>query len=629
MRTFLFIASIIFLPSLCFAQCTAAKEPDMQKYLEKTQNQDAQGCSQCGMLALYFCSARYCVKPEDIEKVGQLINACKQNILNMGQPYCCPEYINKDPEWGKNAGGQNGQSSNGSLSANATANSNNVSQQDATASVLNALSNLDLGSSELNNYVQNYAQGQQIANSLNVLSGSANSTATTTASQNSTAQVVNALSNLNLDSGELNNYAQNYAQGQQIGEVANGIIDLFTPSAEEKARKEAERVAAAKRAEEYRQAQLKLVYKNEQNAKTDFSRYLKKYPPTSIDNKSKLVIDVMDNYISDTYSVNAESIIPEWSTWIKEAIKQNDKFTTVVFAGKTLGFNVKRFPYNIGLSKEEAVTLLEKISDSNSEYKPFAGISYDVIKKTITEKNKKKKIISKGINTFKVIFVAKHSCAEASDIKIDDIILKINNSYSDDFASSIEKFKIEEKIAVTILRDGKETSKEIILGSIVKNNYNVDAMLILANNYNLKNSGNNPEKALYYFTKAAENGSPNAMFALGEIYQNNVFGDKKVNVKFKFKKNPEFALEWYLKSIQDTNYKPSIINALYKTGSTFEPQSFDELIQMYKKGIGCKKSPEKADEILALKNDYLKINAVNNSTVNSVLLINNSSLIQK
>ncbi len=591
------IIVILLLSYKNYGQCTPAKDLEMQKYGEKTKNQDAQGCSQCAVLALYFCSARYSVKPVDIEKVGQLINACKQNIINMGQPYCCPEYINKQPEWGKDAGGVT-VGYTGNTNGNYTPNDNN-NADDGSARLINALSSVNLGK-EGNAYIQNYAKGQQLANAIN-------GSSSTTTSQDGTAQLMNALSNVNLGTAG-NNYVQNYAQAQQVSELATGLIDLFTPSPEEQARKEAARIEAAKRAEEYRQTQLKLILENEENAKADFSKYLKNYPPTTIDNKSRLVIDVLDNYISDKYGVNCESSIPEWNIWIKEAIEKNDKYTTVVFAGKTLGFNFKRFSYNIELSKEEATKLLEKVSESSPEYKPHLGISYKTSKKTISEKNKKKKVVKKDINTFRVNYINKGSSAEASDIQIDDIILKINNNYTDDFAVAIAKFKIDEKIALTVSRNDKEIIKQITIGSKLKDNYNVDAMLLLANNYNLKNGGNNPEKALYYFTKAAENGSPNAMYAMAEIYQNNVFGDKKVNVKFKNKKNPEFALEWYLKSIQNTGYEGSNIYKLYKTGSSFEPLAYDELILMYTKGIGCKKNPEKAAEILALKNDYINLN---------------------
>lgn len=86
------------------AQCTEAKDADMAKYKRLTETQDAQGCSQCAMLSLYFCSAKYCATAEDKRKVGAMITACKRNIQNMGQPYCCPELVSKEPQWGSMVG---------------------------------------------------------------------------------------------------------------------------------------------------------------------------------------------------------------------------------------------------------------------------------------------------------------------------------------------------------------------------------------------------------------------------------------------------------------------------------------------------------------------------------------------
>jgi hypothetical protein len=111
----LFFFTMICMPVYVKPQCTEAKDPDMAKYKRLTETQDAQGCSQCAMLSLYFCSAKYCVKPEDVRKVDAMITACKSNIKNMGQPYCCPELVGKQPEWGI---GVNGSSTGGTNSVN-------------------------------------------------------------------------------------------------------------------------------------------------------------------------------------------------------------------------------------------------------------------------------------------------------------------------------------------------------------------------------------------------------------------------------------------------------------------------------------------------------------------------------
>jgi hypothetical protein len=208
-----------------FGQCTAAKDSEMAKYLELTKTQDAQGCSQCGMLAMYFCSAKYCVKSEDVDKVGRLIEACKQNIVNMGQPYCCPEYINKQPEWGSMAGGQ--------TQANSFGNSNpltNNNSNQAAGGFLNAVNPLTGDSSAINNFNKGYAEGEQImdvANGVvNLLSGTSNANE----SQLNTGSVINALNSLAGDSSVMGNFNKGYAEGEQIMDVTNGVVDLFSGS---------------------------------------------------------------------------------------------------------------------------------------------------------------------------------------------------------------------------------------------------------------------------------------------------------------------------------------------------------------------------------------------------------------
>lgn len=435
----------------------------------------------------------------------------------------------------------------------------------------------------------------------------ANYNAPVTAAPVTNSQLLNTMTAMNPSNKGLNEFAQNYAQGEQIAQVANGLIDLFSASPEEKAKKERERQAAAEQAEAYREAQLKLQLENEQSAKNIFAEILKICPPTSVDNKTNLVINIMDTYISNKYNYDVSSMIPEWKTWMTEAIANNNQYATIVFAGKTLGFYETKFTHTIGLTNDDAIRLLEQIGDGEIDSRPYLGIAHEMIKKTISEKNKKKKVTSKEVSTFKITHVFPDSQAEKCGLFKNDIILKINSIYVNDITETILKHKIGDKIDLTILRDSKEISKEAVIGSI-SDNYKVDAILLLANYYNIKDKGNNPEKALYNFTKAAENGSPIAMYALGEIYQNNLYGNKKINVKYKFKKNKEFALEWYTKSIQNSNYLSSSLYNQYKVGSIFEPASYDELITMHKKGIGTQKSSEKADEILALKNAYIASN---------------------
>ena len=550
---------------LFFAQCTEAKDSEMAKYKNLTLTQDAQGCSQCAMLALYFCSARYCVEVEDKRKVGALISECKQNIRNMGQPYCCPEYLTKNPEWGIMAG-------------------SSTQKGGSTASSSGMLSGSSTG----------IIPGPSLSN--------------TGASSDLTGQLLQSL--VNLDGGKsasLTNYAASYAQGQQLAEVATGIIDLFTPSPEEKARREKLQLEEQQRAQAERERLERLRIENENKAKAEFEDILKRYKNGANPNSHNyLVISIMDNYLSNKYNLDLSAMLPEWSNWMQAAIEREDNFATTVFAGKALGFNYNKFNYSLKFTIEQAIKLLEKVSGSEDKYAPYLGVNFGILKKNVQEKNAKKKTISKSVDAFMIKAVTKGSAAEKAELKENDILLKYNGNYTDNLAEEISKSKVGEKVKITLLRDDKEMVKEITLGKIEVDNQKIDAMILLANYYNTKSSGNNPEKALYYFTKAAENGSPNAMYALGEIYKKNTFGNKKVSVKYKFKKNEEFALEWYLKSIQNPYYSSSRHYNTYKIGNYFEPAAFDEIIEMYQKGMGCEKSKEKANEIIALKNEYVE-----------------------
>jgi hypothetical protein len=162
------IALIILFATLSiisFAQCTEAKDPDMAHYKRLTETKDAQGCSQCAMLALYFCSARHCVEMEDKRKVRSMIEACKTNIRNMGQPYCCNDLINKEPEWGKEASG-------------IVNNSNNGSSSNSTSDFENKLNNAIAFGQKLESSfysMQEVDKNRNILNELSTLKGKFNS----------------------------------------------------------------------------------------------------------------------------------------------------------------------------------------------------------------------------------------------------------------------------------------------------------------------------------------------------------------------------------------------------------------------------------------------------------------------
>lgn len=127
--------------SYCYSQCTEAKEADMAKYKKLTETLDAQGCSQCAMLALYFCSAKYSIKVEDKRKVSSLITACKKNITNMGQPYCCPELVNREPQWGIMVNGNSNISNSNSIGSYTNNDINNIGGKSQNSSPLNSTNN--------------------------------------------------------------------------------------------------------------------------------------------------------------------------------------------------------------------------------------------------------------------------------------------------------------------------------------------------------------------------------------------------------------------------------------------------------------------------------------------------------
>ena len=149
----------------------------------------------------------------------------------------------------------------------------------------------------------------------------------------------------------------------------------------------------------------------------------------------------------------------------------------------------------------------------------------------------------------------------------------------------------------------------------------VDAMVKLAiyNDYTKKLGGNeNAALALEWFEKAAEKGSPNAMYYLGMIYKygitedlNDGFGIKnirrKMHVKYNVELNEKTALYWFEKSIQP-EYVPSIYakekNSFgrysHNITSYFIKNSYKELSLFYKEGKVVQKDKAKAKELIAL-----------------------------
>jgi TPR repeat protein len=148
------------------------------------------------------------------------------------------------------------------------------------------------------------------------------------------------------------------------------------------------------------------------------------------------------------------------------------------------------------------------------------------------------------------------------------------------------------------LKDGLKMLEEAAnMGSL-------DAMIQLGNYYDYKSStygGKDAEKAFYWFSKAAENGSPNGMYYLGMIYRYQSL-DKSYGVKYKVTKNDSLAFQWFAKSVANPNYIESLFHKsnnsqLKFAGSYFEINSYKELSIMYEKGIGCEKNIEIANKL--------------------------------
>jgi TPR repeat protein len=149
---------------------------------------------------------------------------------------------------------------------------------------------------------------------------------------------------------------------------------------------------------------------------------------------------------------------------------------------------------------------------------------------------------------------------------------------------------------------------------------NVDAMVAIAMWYSRKTSyegligGGNEQKALEWFNKAADFGSPNAMYFLGMIYKyGQITSDKyeqKIFIKFTVTKDEKLALDWFIKADQP-NYKESIYSRSLDTRHAFLAKSSYyiygarlEMYRLYKKGkiVADKaKAEEMKDEALILK----------------------------
>jgi TPR repeat protein len=166
-----------------------------------------------------------------------------------------------------------------------------------------------------------------------------------------------------------------------------------------------------------------------------------------------------------------------------------------------------------------------------------------------------------------------------------------------------------------------DLEKAVSLGSL-------DAMVILGMYYNENEKlegGNNEEKALFWFTKAANSGCPMAAYYLGMIYKyghtirpENYSKKTSLYLTYSVKKDDKIAAEWFAKSIAfSKNHKEStfakhtlILNriswtsifdfemAYYGLGiSISHPDAFIQLSKIYFKGQGVEKNETLAKQL--------------------------------
>ena len=147
----------------------------------------------------------------------------------------------------------------------------------------------------------------------------------------------------------------------------------------------------------------------------------------------------------------------------------------------------------------------------------------------------------------------------------------------------------------------------------------LDAMMILASWYNMKTyktygvtfiGGDNPQKAIEWFTKGALSGCPVSMYHLGMIYKygktKTVRGHEKKGMVIYGKEiiNEKLAFEWFSKSIQYPTFKKSLFARSLQTHywflSEFDPRAYDELAKMYTEG---KVVPKDQAKSIALKTE--------------------------
>ncbi len=142
----------------------------------------------------------------------------------------------------------------------------------------------------------------------------------------------------------------------------------------------------------------------------------------------------------------------------------------------------------------------------------------------------------------------------------------------------------------------------------------VDAMVHLGDFYDRKNAkifgsiftgGENEQKAIEWYTIAAEHGSPNAMYCLGMIYSygitqspktENIY--KRMRIKYTVEKDEKTAFEWFTKSLipdyNSSNFEKFASH--FYSCAKFDDGTYLELSKIYNDGKVVAKDKVKAKE---------------------------------
>jgi len=166
----------------------------------------------------------------------------------------------------------------------------------------------------------------------------------------------------------------------------------------------------------------------------------------------------------------------------------------------------------------------------------------------------------------------------------------------------------------------------------------LDAMMLLAHWYDkasysdelgIIKGGSNAQLAMEWFQKAANAGSPNAMYYLGMIYKYgkthiyNKLSDKEYSfsqkdydekfISYNIQKDELISFDWFLRAAIEVDYKPSLFHLgrwetdtynPYHYSSYFEKKTYLELAEMYKKGKVVTKDKKKAAKLTQQYYEY-------------------------